>query len=158
MQGIHLNLGFLRGFNTLRFLTMPWPVSWMDQLGWRPWGVPSSYCCATQRNMFKTTHTTHRRGIPGSPMVKILCPQHRGTGSIPGQGTMILYAARCWQRNKKTMPRNSAHWAELWAMVLALKRPINKYPVTFSLIQGSLGCYLAAGCLDSQVSFLRIPL
>ena len=31
--------------------------------------------------------------------------------------------------------------------------------VTFSLIQGRMGCYLAAGCLASQVSaFLRIPL
>ena len=109
--------------------------------------------------MFKTMHDMHGRGVPGNPVVKTLCPQCRGTGSIPGQGPMILYAARCRQRNKKTMHRNAAHWAELRAMVLALRRPMHKYPVTFSLIQGSLGCYLAAGCLDGQVSaFLKIPL
>ena len=58
-------------------------------------------------------------GVPGSPVVKTLCPQCRGTGSIPGQGTMILHAAKCRQRNKKLCAETllTGQSYELWNLL-----------------------------------------
>ena len=39
--------------------------------------------------------------FPGSPVVKTPCFDCRGMGSIPGQGTKILRAARHGQKKKK---------------------------------------------------------
>ena len=48
-----------------------------------------------------------RRDFPGSPVVKTLCFQCRGTGSIPGLGTKIPHAMLSGQ--KKKIKRQKEH-------------------------------------------------
>ena len=45
--------------------------------------------------------TTRVQDFPGGPVVKTPSCQHRGTSSIPGQGTKIPHAAWCGQKIKK---------------------------------------------------------
>ena len=40
--------------------------------------------------------------FPGGPVVRAPCFHCEGPGSIPGQGTKILQAARCGQKKKKS--------------------------------------------------------
>ena len=40
-------------------------------------------------------------GFPWNPVVKTLCFQFRGAGSIPGQGTEIPHVMQKWQKKKK---------------------------------------------------------
>ena len=44
-------------------------------------------------------------GFPWNPVVKTLCFQFRGAGSIPGQGTEIPHVMQKWQKKKKKEER-----------------------------------------------------
>ena len=75
--------------------------------------------CNTKKNVQNYACYAWKGGVPGSPVVKTLCPQCRGTGSIPGQGTMILHAAKCRQRNKKLCAETllTGQSYELWNLL-----------------------------------------
>ena len=46
------------------------------------------------------------RDFPHGPMVKSLCFHCKGTGSIPGQGTKILYTCGTVKKRKSEVLRN----------------------------------------------------
>ena len=65
--------------------------------------------------LFLLTCKTRKQEFPGSPVVKIPHFHWKGLGSTPGEGTKILQASGCGQRNQNNFPLELATHSSILA-------------------------------------------